>query len=1128
MTQIISGQALSAAARQQAQAQDTSRSAWVAASAGAGKTRVLSSRILRLLIEGEEPQGILALTYTRAAATEMANRVIEAARDLTLTSLNDRQVRVTELLGLGPDESPNQEVLDRANRLYEYILETPGGLQIQTIHSFCQSLLGRFPFEAGLTPGFKVIEDEERQHILASVAAFALSKSEPSLTTLKATVRDDAIVPLVSALVDVDWDNLDVTDRLEKFDQYLGGGFENYNVKKHQREFSSKLASRRKAISHLASLAADSAKPGDQKLSNTLFEALESRDALSILSAHFLTEGRLKKTGIHTRALDGQDVLEWLKSAILKYHSRVHSQKLFDLNSDIFKFGELVSKAFKAEKLRRSVIDFDDLISAANRLLSADSGPSYVQYRLDQKLNHVLVDEAQDTSREQWNIVAGLCDGFFDYADDMDRSNRTLFVVGDFKQSIYSFQGAEPALFDTWGKTFQIRAGERMHNIEMVHSFRSAPEILRFVDEVNGSLMHGGLSAADQPLRAHEAVQEDRVGMIQVWPVPEEPIEAEKVNWEPAKASRPSASRKQLLGQVIARHIYRICFDDSWENRPESFITDGDKVRRAQPGDFLVLVQSRKSEFAASLIGELKMLEVPVTGVDRLRMSGELVVKDLLALGEVCVQPRDDLSLAALLKSPLFGVDEEKLFDLSSTKGEANLIAKVQSSMPELAAQLSTLSRQVGQVSVYNFYANFLFSGGGRARILASAGPEAEDVLNVFLERARSFDTRNNGDLIGFIEIEKRSEQDFKRDTSESTDQVRLMTVHGAKGLEAPIVVLPDMYNLRNASSGRVLDQLVNLPTVGPVWFPTKAYHNEKTQLSRENNSRKIQAERERLLYVALTRAKERLIVCTDKAQGDRAQAGPWSWFNRCLDVATKNGKSTNFELEELGWPLSSGFQIGSPPQIGEGVQSATQDKHQSLLKFSPLETEISKLVLNPSGYGNVSAPFTESNLPPKGRELALLRGTLMHAALEHLAGVPSLNWPERLESFYSFQAPDVESKLRNSWVKETISALGNPKLAAFFTGDSLSEVSVAGMIGDQLAVGQIDRLFVDSETATVNILDYKTNRPPPVDAKKVSSNYLNQMRDYASLVAPIYPGYSIKAWLFWTYTGELMDVTGL
>ncbi|MGB0785828.1 MAG: UvrD-helicase domain-containing protein, partial [Alphaproteobacteria bacterium] len=331
MTQIISGQALSAAARQQAQAQDTSRSAWVAASAGAGKTRVLSSRILRLLIEGEEPQGILALTYTRAAATEMANRVIEAARDLTLTSLNDRQVRVTELLGLGPDESPNQEVLDRANRLYEYILETPGGLQIQTIHSFCQSLLGRFPFEAGLTPGFKVIEDEERQHILASVAAFALSKSEPSLTTLKATVRDDAIVPLVSALVDVDWDNLDVTDRLEKFDQYLGGGFENYNVKKHQREFSSKLASRRKAISHLASLAADSAKPGDQKLSNTLFEALESRDALSILSAHFLTEGRLKKTGIHTRALNGQDVLEWLKSAILKYHSRVHSQKLFDL-----------------------------------------------------------------------------------------------------------------------------------------------------------------------------------------------------------------------------------------------------------------------------------------------------------------------------------------------------------------------------------------------------------------------------------------------------------------------------------------------------------------------------------------------------------------------------------------------------------------------------------------------------------------------------------------------------------------------------------------------------------------------------------------------------------------------------
>ncbi len=1129
------------AVRQQAQAQDTRRSVWVAASAGAGKTRVLTSRILRLLLEGVPPQGILALTFTRAGAKEMAGRVIEAARDLALADRPTRARQVAALLDLPDDARPDAEILARADRLYEQIVDVPGGLQIQTLHAFCQSLLGRFPFEAGVTPGFQAIEEAERQDILTAAASAVLARSGEDLAQFKATVRADALSALVSALVKIDWAREDAAVRLAALDQALGGGCQGRTLASVLAEAAADVKAQADALRALADVARATGKVTDVKFAEALDQALAGSNPVEALSGPFFkADGTLKTKGVYSKAVADQadpETLDWLAAWVPDRAARVGVQRLFDLNAQVYAFGAEVAQAFAREKAQRAALDFDDLIAAANRLLAQDGGPSYVQYRLDQRLSHILVDEAQDTSRTQWQVVAGLAESFFDDASGMEDRQRTLFVVGDFKQSIYSFQGAEPREFGRWEQRFQSLAGAQLASVAMVHSFRSAPAILRFVDAVSAGLAHGGLAFDRKPLPQHQAVQAARPGLIQVWPAPPKPESEARPDWTPLRASDIQASPRVVLGQAIARHIHRLCNDPAWADRAEAYVQDrqSGQARRAQPGDFLVLVQNRRPDFAAALIGELKVRGVPVSGVDRLQLSSELVVQDLLALGEVCLQPRDDLALAALLKSPLFGVDETRLFDLAAHRGKQSLMTQVQRHRPDLAEPLMALAGQVGQVSLYDFYATYLFAGGARARLRAAAGPEAEDVISLFLDRARLHDQHANGDLLGFLEAERRSTQDVKRDTSDASGQVRLMTVHGAKGLEAPIVILPDMRRVAHAGGNRPDDQIVEVPKVGPVWVPKKSFDQPATLAAKAARNQDLEAERERLFYVALTRAEERLIICTDQDQEDRPETGQWAWYNRARAAAMALGKNADLHLKDLGWFANEGVVFGAPPALptsGTAAQVADPeaDPDDPVPALGSLPPETRPTPLRPSRADTdkaVAAP-AEPTLPPRDRAAALQRGTLMHAALEHLPGRPPADWPGRVRAFYAAQAPDVETETRESWVQETLAALDNPDLAAFFAPGSLAEVGVVGTLEGQPVVGQIDRLYVDRARGQVHILDYKTNRPPPETPAQVSPAYVAQMQTYAALVGPLYPGLAVRSWLFWTHKQHLMEVTDL
>ena len=1108
----------------QVSAQDTSVSVWVAASAGAGKTRVLTNRMLRLLLEGAKPAAILALTYTRAAAKEMATRLIDQARDLASMSEEERQDAVAQLLGQIPDGS-----LVRARGLYEEILETPGGLQIQTIHSFCQSLLGRFPFEAGLTPGFEPVEDAARAQLLREALDEALRSKPQSYGKLKAMIQVDKLPELAEALVRVDWEECELEERLAALEEALGGGLAGKTERSQSQQFKDDLAERRGGLDALFADCAAAKTKTPQTFAAACQAAMLEEDPFAQLFAAVMTKtGGVKANLAKCAECIESETFEWLIQRLERQQERLLALRLYELNLEVLAFGQAVTRTFQQLKAAKGVLDFNDLIAGANRLLGRAGGPTYVQYRLDQQISHILLDEAQDTSRDQWALIDGLAKPFFEDASGMEDRPRTLFVVGDFKQSIYSFQGAKPQLFQEKRQAFQTLAGDRLRPVEMVHSFRSAPAILGFVDAVAARLRPGdeasGLEGAAGPMPAHAAVQQARQGRVEIWPAPSEGQDAVGVQWQPLREAAKVDSPRARLGKALAKHIHRLCYDATWADKPDAYLATG---RRVQPGDFLILLQNRKAEFADALIAELKALRVPVTGVDRLKVAKELLVQDLLALGDICLQPGDDLALAALLKSPFYGLSEQALYDLAIDRGSRSLMAQLADQRPELHSHFLRLRGDVGRRSVYEFYAAYLFSGGMRARTLAALGPEVEDILAVFLDRARAFDQTQNGDLLGFIEAERASTQELKRDSSESAGEVRLMTVHGAKGLEAPIVIMPDLRDPSRTGGGRTDDQILTLPNVGPVWVPKKEFDAPVTGAARATSKAEGEAERERLFYVALTRAEERLIIATDQLREDKGDL--YTWFNKAWDVAGELGEEDDLDLEALGWSEQKGRVYGTHAGLVSAGMDATTPELIALpswikSRLDPLEKPQEYLSPSRMGEGEDRAP----RLAPQagGRAHALLRGTLIHAALEHLPGTPPPSWEGRLSKFFASAAPDVEREILSSWVNEVCQALESKDLAAFFGPHSRAELNISGSVDGQPALGQIDRLWVDENQCVVHILDYKTNRPPPTDPADVSPTYVAQLRAYAALVQPLYPNHKIRTYLFWTHTTTLMEVT--
>lgn len=1084
----------------QVEAAHPTRNTWLSANAGSGKTRVLTDRVARLLLNGVEPQHVLCLTYTKAAASEMQNRLFQRLGAWAMKPDDDLR---RDLAALG-EEALSQRHLSRARQLFARAIETPGGLRIQTIHSFCASLLRRFPLEAGVPPGFTEMEDRAARLMRAEIVEDMADRLAPDavrrLTEVHSGEEFGKLVEQVSrcrasfarpmgaaevwarfglpsgyateALLRDVWLGDEAGWMAEVISIILGGSVSDV-----------------KAAERLARV--DFAQPSLAGLAE-LEGVLLSKDGSKDPAKHFVAlVGEFPTKDCRARLGTQIEPLNTLMQRVEGARGRRQALAAAEKTLALHQFAGAFLPVYAARKAARGLLDFEDLIERARALLTDPERAAWVLYRLDGGIDHILVDEAQDTSPEQWQLIESLTAELIAGQGASNRS-RTLFVVGDKKQSIYSFQGADVAAFDQKRDLFRTRlaGGEPLRERLLTHSFRSSAAILNVVDHT----FTGPELAALGGEAKHVAFHEGLPGRVEVWPVVPNPDKPVKGPWyQPVDQPHPQ-SAEVLLARALAARVKELLECGTQVPQAEK---DGVTARPLRYGDVLFLVQSRSSLFH-EIIRACKALNLPIAGADRLKLGGELAVKDLAALLSFLDTPEDDLSLAAVLRSPLCGWTEGELYRLAhGRKGYLWEALRQDGAHPETLALLNDLRGQADFLRPYDLIERVLNRHDGRRKLLARLGPEAEDGIDELLGQALAYERAEVPSLTGFLAWIETEDIEVKRQLDGAGDQIRVMTVHGAKGLEAELVILADTGDRKPPD----YDQLYRLGDGTAVWKVTKDESPALIADARAARQTAEAAERLRLLYVAMTRARSWLIVA---AKGEVKQ--PHCWYN-LIRAGVIHAQAETLEggvlRHSVGhWPDdqvrdAAVLQADTLPAWTERAAPAVEGRQR---------------VLSPSDLGGPKA------LPGEWQaDVDLLaRGTALHLLLERLPEVAPADWAALAAALI----PDAA--LAAELLAEARGVLENLDLAALFA-EGLAEVAVTAPWGGAILAGTVDRLILSH--GRVLVVDFKSNSVVPAAPDQVPEGIVRQLGAYAHMLGHIYPDRQIEVAVLWTRVPRLMPL---
>ncbi len=1089
------------ATTRQVDAANPRESTWLSANAGSGKTRVLTDRVARLLLHGIEPQRILCLTYTKAAATEMQNRLFKRLGQWAM--MPDDTLRLA-LAELGEDAIAEAAVLGRARQLFACAIDTPGGLRIQTIHSFCAMLLRRFPLEAGVSPQFTEMDDRAGQllrddileemsegperHLVRRLAGIVAEGNFRMLIRQIVTQRAGfsahksraALLALFGLPIGFDEPSLlaevflggeaDLVSVLIETLTQLGAGDRERDLLRAETFISPNLNSLR-ALERSMLFQKDGKKAagGTAKIGE-----FPVKDARAILA------GRMPQI---------EDLMRRVEAAMprrLALNVVASTEILHD-------FAHAFLGHYAAGKEARGWLDFDDLIQHARRLLTEPGLAAWVLYRLDGGIDHVLVDEAQDTSPDQWQVIQSLTDEFF-AGESRTQQDRTVFVVGDKKQSIYSFQGADVAAFDRMRDHFQARilgVGRLLVPGELRHSFRSSDNILRLVDLI----FQGELRAAIGGEVQHLAFHPDQPGRVDLWPiVPPSSDPKDENAFDPVDILGQTSAQATLATQIAAE--IRAMLDAGTQIRV------GGIDRPIHAGDILILVRRRSSLFS-EIIRACKKAELPIAGADRLRLGAEIAVKDLAALLAFLATPEDDLSLATVLRSPLCGLTEAELYALAQPR--KGYLWKALREMPDrfgaVKDMLVDLMAQADFLRPYEVIDRVLTRHDGRRRLLARLGPEAEDGIDELLQQALAHERRDVPSLTSFLVALETDEVEVKRQSDGAGRRIRVMTVHGAKGLEAPVVILPDTADY----AGKDQDRVVRMPDGTVMDRPSAGNLPKPLKDALGARSTREDEERLRLLYVGITRAQSWLIVA---AAGKVTQQQTWYHLveQAMKELGPNSAIADGRQRHSFGvWPPDLGYRRVEPPDETDlPVWAVTAAPELS----RPPE------IVSPSDLGGAKALPGEAGLDAS---LAKAHGTALHLLLEHLPNVSPADRVALAEAL----VPD--NALRSATLPEAMNILADATLAHLFGPESLAETPLTADFGGRRLFGTVDRLVIGPER--ILAVDFKSNRVVPDGPDNVPDGILCQLGAYADALEQIFPGRVIEVAVLWTAVRRLMTL---
>ena len=1160
---------------EQAAAVRPSRSAWISANAGSGKTRVLTARVARCLLDGVRPDRILCLTYTRAAAGEMKTRLFATLGGWAMCADDELRAELDGLLEPGEQARFDPRSLANARRLFAQALEFPGGLKIQTIHSFGLSLLRRFPREAGLSPGVSIL-DERRIHALAEEAFEETLRDAraddgslgQAYRAIVAEGRTGSLDPVRDAI-------LLQRSAYRAFAARHAGEAQDAAIRRFLGDddnaaeadllaATAELHSQADRLERVAGILAERGGVRDQKRLPHLHAAIDAiRSGDGTQAVRRLRKGLLNKDGSRPsrpfskavgEALESEDLWGCVLSVWSSLDVIENARRIAAVAEASIAAARIAAEfldRFARAKRAEAGLDYEDVIEHVSALLHQGEAREWIRYRLDGGIDHILVDEAQDTSPAQWAALKRLAEEFFTGDADAER-RRTIFAVGDEKQSIFSFQGAAPEEFASscaWFESRTAEQGDPLYAGSLQTSFRSSPAVLEFVDAVfrpesygdgdgNGGAGGGsdslepehwasGLIGFDDPL-AHRAHHAGRAGRVEVWDL-FDPNDPDLESADTGADVPPEKLVARRVGDRITTWI-REAVPLPGSDRP------------IDPRDIMVLVQ-RRGVFTDELVRCLRLNGIPVAGADRIGLTGHIAVQDLLALVAFALLPTDDFTLAVLLRSPFCGVSEEDLFALARDRGRESLFARLEAAaeggeeqLRPAYAFLSDMQNAVAEHGPYEYLERALSFHGGRRKLLARLGEDAIEPIDALLAEAIAFQNRERGSLEEFLWRVRSGETFVKADASAGPSAVRIMTIHGAKGLEAPIVIVPDANRVPNfAARERAFVGTDSDGCAIPLYVQRKDDDTPQTaNLRAERQSKELQ-ESYRLLYVALTRAEKWLVVCGGK------------WRRRTRDGATAgrgaNQKCWHFRAEaaarRIGAPIADkkdrqrlgaifpGFVIdrGDTAQAelaaADGADTQRIEAPDWALSPATPEARTSAWTAASSlggGHETPQADEAQRHRAGASADAALAKGSLTHLLLERLAGFPADGEREALARGLAarFGDPLAETD-REAVVTRVFRILDEPELRHLFRAEGLAEAWVALRLPDSDGGvwGRIDRLVLENGRAL--IVDFKGDPEPAPSPEATGSAYLAQLGAYRRAVSQIYPDHKVSAAILWT-----------
>ncbi len=1145
----------------QRKAVDPADTVWLSASAGTGKTQVLSARVLRLLLQPDvTPSQLLCLTFTKAGAAEMAVRVNEVLANWV--RMPETQL-AGELYNIGAHMG--QETIARARTLFASVLDcSGGGLRIDTIHAFSQWLLAGFPEEAGLSPGTRPMEDRDRSLLSREVLSSLLLDAEErgdegflnALATLSRRMKDTAeveyfLLRCASArsawFGPGSWELGDLHPRVMRLlglDEDAGEGSlialcsdEAFDVESMRHclraygEWDTKTGA--KALEVLGDWLIG--KPNDR---------LDELDLLykTLFTQEGLVRDRKAFAKIDEGAIDAAARVGACVEAIREMRTLL---KVADYLTPALTLGRAFAHAWEEAKAREGLIDFDDQIRQAADLLKRKEVADWIRYKLDRRFDHVLIDEAQDTNEAQWDIIDALTGDFFAGEGQHGDRLRTLFVVGDYKQAIFRFQGTSPENFeraklrvkrylegaaDNIDPRRNSHEPHKLQDLDLGQSFRTAWPILEFVDKAIGHIgcERFGLNKMPEP-----HVGQDREGLVALW----QPVGMDKSDGEGATANNNG-------GEFLADDDEG---EEGWFARPDRQLADRiarqikhwlregyplrkGTHRRAKAGDIMVLVRKRK-DLAGLIVARLHAAGVPVAGVDRLRLGAPLAVKDLVAALRFAVQPLDDLNLANLLVSPLIGWNQEQLLEHGYRDDGVRLWAHLRASRdPAVGVAVVQLLELLGKADFETPQAllHWLLVGPwrGRERLVARLGIEANDPIDELVNAAHAYAMTDVPSLVGFLHWFDAGDGELKREAEGAGGLVRVMTVHGSKGLQAPIVILADAADNPARGMGTALELsdpigegregIVHAPKIP---LPSLRKEEKLGRIFIEEQKAKAEEREEhwRLLYVAMTRAEEALFV-TGALGTKETKPAEDSWYARLAEVLADREP-----LADDIWDRR--IEYGSTPPMPAGGEAVPEMQELPLLppwaERSIASEPRPPRPLAPSRLGEEHA--ADPPWPPGSGIDAARRGGLIHKLLERLPEVEPAEREAAALRWLARNAQDLGDAAHREMMGAALSVLAQEGWEDLFAPGALAEVPIAALVGDQVIAGTIDRLLVEPDR--LRLVDFKTARRPPRGLDDMPKAIVRQMAAYVAALEVSFPGKRVEAAVLYTAVPALIVI---